>query len=1639
MSFFMIEDYSYNDSDLANLRKSGALNLEVDGYTELSMREYFAMQKSLKVANEYIRMQKGMKIPAGGRWITVHPNGGDEKGTPLLIQETGEKGTAHVIAGAGGKLNGLKLNKIKSKEEYKEKSEQRSEEKKKKKLEERLAEQETVSQMSSEKRKEYKEGKKAAKINAKETESNDKKARAEAEQEFVNHMAGVMGWEQEEIEEDFAERRKAIYQQLEDCDDKALEKKLGKELEHINKAEERAIKSQRSNFLSASKEAIKQIQRELLVDSEMRKQVEAGLGGSSGAEDVIRKENAGNSKGFQAEYRDNAEKKGGLDEKALQTEKREAFEKRMTEIAQENPNLAAMISGGIKTNKAINDIKKDVYTKEETPITPISEVDKKTELLKNYLEMKKKLADIDKKNKPGVQINLEGTPEEAGDSVDGLVYGKGVSIDYAELLDNELEDEAEQIKTERQAAVHSSLLNTIDKNPGGSAKWIANGNYSGFSSIALAAMKTEGIDRDAVDILGVGASSKLVAMMARRSMTKEDYQDFSDGMQKYHEEVNESIAKDAVEKGKALIARAESIKAEIDANPDDLAVAKELNESRLSYLDEANRVVGQALGSLESSAAMVLALKDGKDPESLEVNLGAVSNEDAIIKMHAIGLEKGDFTINAAGENKVVTITGVDKLVKPVDAEELRIEQEVSAIKDGAMDEEGWLPAGLVERTSESYEDPGPDALLPAGDVDNQSLGEDANEIHATEEAAHRTLGEMPEGTLAYKLTDDLTARDLTDLRRYWENNIYKGSMSEATAGQEFAEGKGISRQAAWSKFLKGENHGSESASMAEIQNDLITNHSTEDMFGEKDLPPLARVTPGKYETYRANVTGARELFDAIAELNNPDTVIDAKEAKKESDKLEAALPKKLDELYSAQMKDHYLRFMSGHTEDEFKAGETRQERSPWGEYVRMHGDVGKAQEAVQDRIRGDFNDKFIKNYGRVTGKRLKTRSEKIRNSQDHVLGMLHKDVRDSYTQRYQKEMGEAGGDLANRNNGKFAAGSWKDKLNGYLEEKKKADAQQVDMFADPEDIKQDDGTEIKSIGKRAETQLASMLPQLAQNQLRGQHFKVNTMTSKGERQRAIKMLESAKRINLSFGTGKGKTIISIGAFTDLKAQGKAKRAIFAVPSVVQSQFGNEVNVFCEPGKFKVQSNPSLSRDERIEAMKEGKNDMVVFTHQSLRDDLVHLMAKNNNKTPEAMKERFNSLGAKERKELLGETLKKEGINFDMMTVDEAHYTTNRKGKEDTTLSNVLDALNQNVTYFMNQTATPVKNDASEAFDMLHKVAPEKFTDRNEFIKRYGVDASFSKKSLQRLINRYNYASQTVTGTTRIDNKETVKMVGPQAAEYDKVETMFRRASKADRAGTADVEAMRFLSPNSFKNVPEEKHEEIAKRLQQASGTIKEEALNRVVNQYDWKNNAKVARTLELVEAKKYTEDNAKTASKAGGQKPGVIFAHNIQTVENLRQAMTAKGMRVGIIQGSMSGQEKEKVKVGFNPSDPKDRIFDVLLCSDAGATGLNLQNAGYLMNFDLPQTSWVKQQREGRIDRMGQAHSEIEYHDIVTDTDHEKKKWERIQRKKALGAIFEEDPGVMDDSGLASTIANIKKERYNNGTEQTLDEKRSA
>jgi hypothetical protein len=70
---------------------------------------------------------------------------------------------------------------------------------------------------------------------------------------------------------------------------------------------------------------------------------------------------------------------------------------------------------------------------------------------------------------------------------------------------------------------------------------------------------------------------------------------------------------------------------------------------------------------------------------------------------------------------------------------------------------------------------------------------------------------------------------------------------------------------------------------------------------------------------------------------------------------------------------------------------------------------------------------------------------------------------------------------------------------------------------------------------------------------------------------------------------------------------------------------------------------------------------------------------------------------------------------------------------------------------------------------------------------------------------------------------------------------------------------------------------------------------------------------------------------------------------------------------GRLVGTERDEIKQRFL----RDQI-DILICTDAAAEGLNLQTADYLVNFNLPWNPAKVEQRIGRIDRIGQRHTDI-------------------------------------------------------------------
>ncbi|MCB1716349.1 MAG: DEAD/DEAH box helicase [Candidatus Competibacteraceae bacterium] len=101
-----------------------------------------------------------------------------------------------------------------------------------------------------------------------------------------------------------------------------------------------------------------------------------------------------------------------------------------------------------------------------------------------------------------------------------------------------------------------------------------------------------------------------------------------------------------------------------------------------------------------------------------------------------------------------------------------------------------------------------------------------------------------------------------------------------------------------------------------------------------------------------------------------------------------------------------------------------------------------------------------------------------------------------------------------------------------------------------------------------------------------------------------------------------------------------------------------------------------------------------------------------------------------------------------------------------------------------------------------------------------------------------------------------------------------------------------------------------------------------------------------------------------------VIFSERIETLHFLSAQLSAdlnfKDRQVAILHGGLSDIEQQSIVEDFGRPESPLRL---LLCSDVAAEGINLHYLAHrLVHFDLPWSLMVFQQRNGRIDRYGQA-----------------------------------------------------------------------
>ncbi len=106
-----------------------------------------------------------------------------------------------------------------------------------------------------------------------------------------------------------------------------------------------------------------------------------------------------------------------------------------------------------------------------------------------------------------------------------------------------------------------------------------------------------------------------------------------------------------------------------------------------------------------------------------------------------------------------------------------------------------------------------------------------------------------------------------------------------------------------------------------------------------------------------------------------------------------------------------------------------------------------------------------------------------------------------------------------------------------------------------------------------------------------------------------------------------------------------------------------------------------------------------------------------------------------------------------------------------------------------------------------------------------------------------------------------------------------------------------------------------------------------------------------------------------------MVFIHHRDSMMQLATLLRNQGLRPVIFDGSMSGPEKDASVATFRDTGT------LLLCSESGGEGRNLQFCNTMINFDIPWNPMAIEQRIGRIDRIGQTREVFVFNLITAGT----------------------------------------------------------
>lgn len=323
-------------------------------------------------------------------------------------------------------------------------------------------------------------------------------------------------------------------------------------------------------------------------------------------------------------------------------------------------------------------------------------------------------------------------------------------------------------------------------------------------------------------------------------------------------------------------------------------------------------------------------------------------------------------------------------------------------------------------------------------------------------------------------------------------------------------------------------------------------------------------------------------------------------------------------------------------------------------------------------------------------------------------------------------------------------------------------------------------------------------------------------------------------------------------------------------------------------------------------------------------------------------------------------------VPYDLVIVDEAHHLKKQRSQAYQLVSQLKKK------YILLLTATPVENDLEELFNLITLLFPGQLETAASFKRKYITRGDPLKpkntetlKLLIREVMVRNRRSETgAIACRRSADMIRIELTPEEKAFYQRL-TVFVRASYRVGVDKAQTEVHAF----------------VLKVLQREAGSSIEAVLptlKRMAANQDYPESLRgvltvLARQAGDVPRRAKVETLLKLL--LGIQGKVIIFTSFTETQHYLVQTLRTNSLLVAELHSGLRRQEKEE-QVRLFAGDA-----DILVSTETGSEGRNLQFANNIINYDLPWNPMRIEQRIGRIHRIGQERDVHIYNFSAVDT----------------------------------------------------------